>query len=176
MAGSGRTMPGKVLKILVKPGDLVAKGADLLVTEAMKMETSVRSPKHAVVEEILVHQGDAVEAGDLLVACRPFKRRLRRTEARRPSRPLAVVAPPIRIFVRDPARRAERPSQERRSRHETPCSARLSLPVGSRPAGLRLTPRTSTPSRSAPPRWPARSTCCRGVAETSDCPSGTTER
>jgi pyruvate carboxylase len=63
----GATMPGKVLKILVEPGDLVAKGTDLLVTEAMKMETSVRAPKHAVVEEILVQQGDAVEAGDLLV-------------------------------------------------------------------------------------------------------------
>jgi pyruvate carboxylase len=67
----GATMPGKVLKILVNPGDQVAKSADLLVTEAMKMETSVRAPKHAVVEEILVHQGDAVEAGDLLVLLAP---------------------------------------------------------------------------------------------------------
>jgi pyruvate carboxylase len=69
----GATMPGKVLKIMVNPGDLVAKGADLLVTEAMKMETSVRSPKHAVVEEVLVHQGDAVEAGDLLVLLAPVQ-------------------------------------------------------------------------------------------------------
>jgi pyruvate carboxylase len=63
----GASMPGKVLKVLVQAGDLVAKGADLLVTEAMKMETSARSPKHAVVEEVLVNQGDSVEAGDLLV-------------------------------------------------------------------------------------------------------------
>jgi pyruvate carboxylase len=69
----GATMPGKVLKILVKTGDVVAKGTDLLVTEAMKMETSVRSPKHAVVEEILVHQGDAVEAGDLLIVLAPVQ-------------------------------------------------------------------------------------------------------
>jgi pyruvate carboxylase len=69
----GASMPGKVLKIMVQPGDLVAKGADLLVTEAMKMETSVRSPKHAVVEEVLVHQGDAVEAGDLLVLLAPVQ-------------------------------------------------------------------------------------------------------
>ncbi|MEQ1855064.1 MAG: pyruvate carboxylase [Longimicrobiales bacterium] len=67
----GASMPGKVLKIMVKPGDLIAKGADLLVTEAMKMETSARSPKHAVVEEVLVHQGDTVEAGDLLVRLGP---------------------------------------------------------------------------------------------------------
>lgn len=67
----GASMPGKVLKILVQPGDLVAKGADLLVTEAMKMETSARAPKHAVVEEVLVRQGDRVEAGDLLVRLAP---------------------------------------------------------------------------------------------------------
>jgi pyruvate carboxylase len=67
----GASMPGKVLKILVKPGDLVAKGADLVVTEAMKMETSVRAPKHAVVEEVLVQQGDAIEAGDLLARLGP---------------------------------------------------------------------------------------------------------
>jgi pyruvate carboxylase len=67
----GSSMPGKVLKIFVQPGDLVAKGADLVVTEAMKMETSVRSPKHAVVEDIVVRQGDAVEAGDLLVRLAP---------------------------------------------------------------------------------------------------------
>ena len=67
----GASMPGKVLKIMVKPGDLIAKGADLLVTEAMKMETSARSPKHAVVEDVLVQQGDAVEAGDLLVRLGP---------------------------------------------------------------------------------------------------------
>jgi pyruvate carboxylase len=67
----GASMPGKVLKVLAQAGDLVAKGADLLVTEAMKMETSVRAPKHAVVEEVLVNQGDAVEAGDLLVRLAP---------------------------------------------------------------------------------------------------------
>jgi pyruvate carboxylase len=67
----GASMPGKVVKLMVQPGDLVAKGADLLVTEAMKMETSVRSPRHAVVEEILVRQGDSVEAGDLLLLLAP---------------------------------------------------------------------------------------------------------
>ena len=67
----GAPMPGKVVKVLVQPGDLVAKGADLLVTEAMKMETSIRCPRHAVVEEILVRQGDSVEAGDLLLSLAP---------------------------------------------------------------------------------------------------------
>ena len=67
----GASMPGKVLKILVTQGDLVAKGADLLVTEAMKMETSLRAPRHAVVEDVLVRQGDTVEAGDLLLRLGP---------------------------------------------------------------------------------------------------------
>jgi pyruvate carboxylase len=67
----GASMPGKVVKVMVQLGDLVAKGADLLVTEAMKMETSVRAPRHAVVEEILVSQGESVEAGDLLLSLGP---------------------------------------------------------------------------------------------------------
>jgi pyruvate carboxylase len=56
---------------MVQPGEAVAKGADLLVTEAMKMETSVRSPRHAIVEEVLVRQGDSVEAADLLLRLGP---------------------------------------------------------------------------------------------------------
>jgi pyruvate carboxylase len=67
----GASMPGKVVKVMVQPGDPVAKGADLLVTEAMKMETSVRSPRHAIVEELHVRQGDAVDAGDLLLRLGP---------------------------------------------------------------------------------------------------------
>jgi len=67
----GASMPGKVVKVMVQPGEAVAKGADLLVTEAMKMETSVRSPRHAIVEEVLVRQGDSVEAADLLLRLGP---------------------------------------------------------------------------------------------------------
>ena len=67
----GASMPGKVVKILAQAGETVPKGGDLLVTEAMKMETSVRSPRPAVVEEVLTQQGDAVEAGDLLMRLGP---------------------------------------------------------------------------------------------------------
>ena len=67
----GASMPGKVVKILVQPGETVPKDGDLLVTEAMKMETSVRAPRPAVVEEILAQQGDTVEAGDLLMRLDP---------------------------------------------------------------------------------------------------------
>jgi pyruvate carboxylase len=67
----GASMPGKVVKILVQAGETVPKGGDLLVTEAMKMETSLRAPRHAVVEEVLTQQGDAVDAGDLLMRLGP---------------------------------------------------------------------------------------------------------
>jgi len=67
----GASMPGKVVKILVQAGDTVSKGADLLVTEAMKMETALRAPRHSVVEELLVRQGDVVESADLLLRLGP---------------------------------------------------------------------------------------------------------
>lgn len=40
----GATMPGSVLEILVKAGDKVQKGQALMVTEAMKMETTIEAP------------------------------------------------------------------------------------------------------------------------------------
>lgn len=63
----GATMPGKVIKVLVEAGDRVRKGEHLLVTEAMKMETTIQAPCDAVVEEILVREGDSVQTGDLLL-------------------------------------------------------------------------------------------------------------
>ncbi len=63
----GATMPGHVLKILVEPGNKVKKGEHLLVTEAMKMETTVQAPFDTIVKEIHVKSGDAIETGDLLI-------------------------------------------------------------------------------------------------------------
>jgi pyruvate carboxylase len=63
----GASMPGKVLKVLVAAGDRVRKGEQLVVTEAMKMETTVTAPKDGVVREVVVAAGEVVEAGDLLV-------------------------------------------------------------------------------------------------------------
>jgi pyruvate carboxylase len=62
------TMPGKVVQLLVHPGEAVHRGARLILVEAMKMETAVTAPRDSVVAEILVHQGDDVAAGDLLVS------------------------------------------------------------------------------------------------------------
>lgn len=63
----GATMPGKVLKLMVEPGDKVKKGEHLIVTEAMKMETTLQAPFNAVVQAIHVKNGDTIETGDLLI-------------------------------------------------------------------------------------------------------------
>ena len=63
----GASMPGKVIKVLVAPGDEVAKGVQLVVTEAMKMENVLTAPRDCTVNDVLVKEGDRVEAGDLLV-------------------------------------------------------------------------------------------------------------
>jgi biotin carboxyl carrier protein len=60
-------MPGKVVKILVKPGDEVKARQGLVVVEAMKMENELRSPKDGRVSDVLVAEGASVEAGRLLV-------------------------------------------------------------------------------------------------------------
>lgn len=63
----GATMPGTVIKALVSKGDQVMKGDHLVITEAMKMETTVQAPFSGVIKEIYVSNGDAIQTGDLLV-------------------------------------------------------------------------------------------------------------
>jgi len=60
-------LPGNVLRIEVSEGDTVAEGDVLLVVEAMKMETEVKSPKAGTVNSILVSQGDKVVTGQPMV-------------------------------------------------------------------------------------------------------------
>jgi len=59
-------MPGKVIRVLVKPGQTVETGKGLVVVEAMKMQNEVRSPKSGKVERVLVSEGQTVGAGDVL--------------------------------------------------------------------------------------------------------------
>ncbi|MFV9509829.1 pyruvate carboxylase [Tepidibacillus sp. LV47] len=63
----GATMPGKVVKIMVERGDTVAKGDYLVVTEAMKMETTIQASYDGVIKDVYVKPGDTVEIGDLLI-------------------------------------------------------------------------------------------------------------
>jgi biotin carboxyl carrier protein len=59
-------MPGKVVRLLVNPGDHVEAGQGLLVVEAMKMQNEIRSPKTGTVERVLVKEGQPVNAGEVL--------------------------------------------------------------------------------------------------------------
>ena len=59
-------MPGKVVRLLVQPGDKVQAGQGLLVVEAMKMQNEVRSPKTGTVERLLVQEGQPINAGQAL--------------------------------------------------------------------------------------------------------------
>lgn len=63
----GATMPGTVMKQLVEIGEKVKKGDHLMITEAMKMETTVQAPFDGMVRAIHVSDGDAIETGDLLI-------------------------------------------------------------------------------------------------------------
>ncbi len=60
-------MPGKVVRVLVAPGDQVTARQGLVVVEAMKMENELRSPKDGRVKDVRVQQGMSVEAGRVLV-------------------------------------------------------------------------------------------------------------
>ncbi|MDQ6600682.1 pyruvate carboxylase [Bacillus salipaludis] len=63
----GASMPGTVLKLLVEKGQTVSKGDHLMITEAMKMETTVQAPFTGVIKDICVKNGDAIQTGDLLI-------------------------------------------------------------------------------------------------------------
>jgi pyruvate carboxylase len=63
----GAPMPGKVIKVNVKAGDVVKAGAVLLVTEAMKMETNIKAKADCVIGEVKFKEGDKVEKEDLVI-------------------------------------------------------------------------------------------------------------
>jgi biotin carboxyl carrier protein len=60
-------MPGRVLRVMVKPGDSVEARQGVVVIEAMKMENELRAAKAGTVKEVAVEAGASVEAGRLLV-------------------------------------------------------------------------------------------------------------
>ena len=60
-------MPGKVVKVFVKPGDHVEAGQPLIVLSAMKMESEFKAGSRGVVREVPVKEGDTVDNNQLLV-------------------------------------------------------------------------------------------------------------
>jgi oxaloacetate decarboxylase alpha subunit len=60
-------LAGNIFKIIARPGQQVAAGEILVILEAMKMETEVRSPRAGLVADIAVKEGDTVELGNKLL-------------------------------------------------------------------------------------------------------------
>ena len=65
-------MPGKIVKVLVKAGDLVKQNQPILIMEAMKMENEMRASHDTKIKEILVQPGDSVESGQKLISFEPM--------------------------------------------------------------------------------------------------------
>ncbi|ADK16765.1 2-oxoglutarate carboxylase small subunit [Clostridium ljungdahlii DSM 13528] len=63
----GSSIPGNIVKVLVKPGDKVEEGQSLIVIEAMKMETNVSAAEAGVIDGVFVKEGQRVKTGELLI-------------------------------------------------------------------------------------------------------------
>lgn len=61
------SMAGTVWKVLVKPGDSVVEGQDVVILESMKMEIPISAEAGGTVREVKVAEGDFVNEGDLVV-------------------------------------------------------------------------------------------------------------
>ena len=59
-------LDGKIFQLKVKPGDAVEEEEEILVIEAMKMETPVFVPCDGIVEKVNVKEGDDVTENDVL--------------------------------------------------------------------------------------------------------------
>ena len=60
-------MPGKIVRVLVTPGEVVTARQGLVVVEAMKMENELRAARDGQVRAVSVVEGQLVEAGAVLV-------------------------------------------------------------------------------------------------------------
>ena len=62
--------PGNIVRLEVEVGDTIAKEQTLLVMEAMKMESEVKSPQAGIVQAVHVQAGNTVRTGDALLTLR----------------------------------------------------------------------------------------------------------
>jgi biotin carboxyl carrier protein len=60
-------IPGTILDILVRVGQIVEPGDELLVLDAMKMQNRLKAPVKGTVKKILVKSGDKVSKGTVMV-------------------------------------------------------------------------------------------------------------
>ncbi|MED4779563.1 acetyl-CoA carboxylase biotin carboxyl carrier protein subunit [Brevibacillus choshinensis] len=61
------SMAGNVWKVLVKPGDTVVEGQDVVILESMKMEIPIAAEGNGIVKEVKVNEADFVNEGDVLI-------------------------------------------------------------------------------------------------------------
>lgn len=60
------SMPGKIVRILVQPGETVAAGQGVIVVEAMKMQNEMKARRAGRVTAVPVREGETVAAGAIL--------------------------------------------------------------------------------------------------------------
>jgi oxaloacetate decarboxylase alpha subunit len=60
-------LSGNIFQVLVQPKSVVVEGQVLVVLEAMKMETEIKSPRNGMVSTVAVKQGDTVSVDDILL-------------------------------------------------------------------------------------------------------------
>ena len=65
-------MPGRIVLVKAKVGDVVEQGQELLVMEAMKMELALKAPRAGTIESVNAAQGEFVEADAVLVKFAPI--------------------------------------------------------------------------------------------------------
>lgn len=63
-------MPGKIIEVNVRVGDLVKKGQALIIMEAMKMHNSVLAANDGIINDIFVKVNDSVQSGQSLLSIR----------------------------------------------------------------------------------------------------------
>jgi biotin carboxyl carrier protein len=60
------TMPGKVVRLLAREGEMISANQGIVVVEAMKMQNEIRSRKAGVLRRLLAEPGMNVNAGEVL--------------------------------------------------------------------------------------------------------------
>ena len=60
------SMPGRIIKVLVKEGESVKEGQAVLILEAMKMQNEIKAPHSGRIIRIIPRAGESVETGALL--------------------------------------------------------------------------------------------------------------
>lgn len=64
-------MPGKVIKLMARVGELVQAGSGLVVIEAMKMQNELKAPITGTLTEIFAQEGASVETNGKLLKLEP---------------------------------------------------------------------------------------------------------